>query len=137
MPGVPSAEPLSLTGVYHADGSLLGELKYLVGARLGRAHCSLCDITHGALREKAAWRAEREALSLPFTAVHLDERSAPERAASEGRTPCVLLHTSAGIELLLDPGQLEASEGDPGRLRAAVEAALTRRAGGGDSCGPG
>lgn len=137
MPGAPSAEPLSLTGVYHADGSLLGELRYVVGSRLGRAHCSLCDITHGALREKPAWRSERAALGLPFAAVHLDERSAAERAASEGRTPCVLLHTGAGIELLLGPAALEGCAGDPGRLRAAIEAALERRAGGGDSRGPG
>lgn len=137
MPGTPTAEALSLTGVYHADGSLLGELRYVIGARLGRAHCSLCDITHGALREKASWRGVRAELPLPFTAVHLDERSADERAASEGRTPCVLVHTEDGPELLLGPEQLEACAGDPGRLRTAIGEALTRRAEGGDSCGPG
>lgn len=36
-----------LVGVYDADGTVLGELSYFVKARLGRAHCSLCDITHG------------------------------------------------------------------------------------------
>jgi hypothetical protein len=33
-----------LIGVYAADGTVTGELAYFVGARLGRAHCALCDI---------------------------------------------------------------------------------------------
>ena len=40
-----------LVGVYHADGSLLGEARYVVGKILGRAHCSLCDITHDMVRK--------------------------------------------------------------------------------------
>ena len=113
-----------LTGVYHAEGSLLGELRYVIGARLGRAHCSLCDITHGALREKPAWRAARDRLPVPFTAVHLDERTPEERAASEGHTPCVLAHGPDGIRVLLGPDELEACGGDPAALSAAIERAL-------------
>ena len=48
----------ALTGVHHADGSVIGELRYWIGARLGRAHCALCDITHGGARWRAA-RADR------------------------------------------------------------------------------
>jgi GAF domain-containing protein len=114
----------SLTGVYHADGSLLGELRYVVGSRLGRTHCALCDITHGRLREKAEWRAQRDRLGVPFRAVHLDERTPEERAASEGRTPCVLAHTPDGIHVLLDSDALEACHGDPAALAAAIERAL-------------
>jgi hypothetical protein len=116
----------SLTGVYHADGSLIGELRYLVGSRLGRAHCSLCDITHGALREKAAWRAERDRLGVPFRAVHLDERTPEERAASDGRTPCVLAHGPDGIRVLLGPDELEACAGDPAALAAAIAELVER-----------
>ncbi len=128
VPGTSPAEARSLTGVYHADGSLLGELRYLVGSRLGRAHCSLCDVTHGSLREKRAWRSQRDALPLPFTAVHLDERNAAELEASEGSTPCVLLHTASGIEMLVAPAQLEACGGEPHLLASAIERALAERA---------
>lgn len=114
----------ALTGVYHADGTLIGELRYWVGARLGRAHCSLCDITHGSVREKASWRACREELPVPFRAVHLDERTEAERAASEGRTPCVLAHTTDGIEVLLGPDDLAACDGDPAALVRAIDHAL-------------
>ena len=52
----------ALTGVYQANGSLSGELRYVVGKLLGSAHCALCDITHGAVREKPGFVACREAL---------------------------------------------------------------------------
>ena len=123
-----TAEPITeLTGVYHADGTVIGELRYWIGARLGRAHCALCDITHGSVREKAAWREVRGQLPVPFRAVHLDERSAAEAAASEGRTPCVLAHTEAGVELLLGPAELDACAGDPARLVAEIRQSLAGR----------
>ena len=127
MNAQPPAEVLSLTGVYHADGSLLGELRYVIGARLGRAHCSLCDITHGALREKQQWRDERDRLELAFNVVHLDERSPAESDASDGLTPCVLAHTTAGVQVLLGAVELEACDGDPALLREAIEHALAAR----------
>lgn len=122
-----TADVLSLTGIYHADGSLIGELRYWVGARLGRTHCSLCDITHGSVREKPEWRAKCESLPVPFRAVHLDERTPEERNASEGHTPCVLAHTAGGVELLLGPDALETCAGDPGALADAIDAALAAR----------
>ena len=121
-----SAAPvIRLTGVYNAEGSLLGELRYVVGRRLGRTHCALCEITHGHVREKAAWRHARRRLAVPFTAVHLDERDQHEREASDGRTPCVLAHTADGAQLLLGPVELERCAGDPEALVAAIEEALT------------
>ena len=33
-------------GVYHADGGIMGELRYVIGAVFQGNHCSLCDITH-------------------------------------------------------------------------------------------
>ncbi len=63
-----------LVGVYHADGTLLGEVSYFVGARLGRAHCSLCDITHGLVRERPEWRAACSILNRPEVRALLGER---------------------------------------------------------------
>jgi len=110
--------------VYHADGSLIGELRYVVGTVFGDTHCSLCDITHGRVRQKASWRAERDRLPVPFTAVHLDERTAEEREASDGRTPCVLAHSAEGIRVLLGPEHLDACAGSPAALATAIVDAL-------------
>jgi len=37
-------------GIYNADGSLLGEVSYVLAKYTGRGHCELCDITHGTFR---------------------------------------------------------------------------------------
>ena len=117
-----------LIGVYDADGTVVGELSYFVRARLGRAHCALCDITHGRVREKAAWRQARQQLPVPFEAVHLDERYPDVRAASPGLGACVVVHPAdGGTELLLGTAELEACGGDPERFVAAVREALDRR----------
>lgn len=116
-----------LTGVYDADGSLRGELAYVVGRALGRRHCSLCDITHGRVREKEAWRACRDGLPVPFETVHLDERSAEVRVASDGSAPCVLAHTDTGLSVLVGAAALEACGGDPQRLVDLLEAAVVAR----------
>ncbi len=116
-------EVRSLTGVYHAEGTVIGELRYWIGARMGRAHCALCNITHGSIREKVSWREARAGLPVPFRAVHLDERSPAELAASEGSTPCVLAYRGEAIELLLGPAELQRLNGDP----AALVAELRRR----------
>ena len=119
----------ALVGVYDADGTLTGELRYWVGAHVtGTSHCALCEITHGLFREKARWREVSGRLPVPFEAVHLDERSPEVREASEGRTPCVLAaRTDGSVDLLLGPGDLEAMDGDPSRLASALSEALLRR----------
>lgn len=116
-----------VTGVYDADGSVIGELRYWVGARLGRAHCALCDITHTTVRERRAWRDCRESLSVPFETVHRDERSPLVAMASGDRAPVVVAETDDGCaHLLLAPEAVEraAAAAEPiEALLAAVEAA--------------
>jgi hypothetical protein len=115
-----------LVGVYHADGSLRGELSYWIGARLGRAHCALCDITHGTFRMKHQWRECRQRLAVEFETVHLDERPAELVALTDGHTPCVVALVGDQWMMLLDPDDLEACDGDPDALLDALDAAAAR-----------
>ena len=41
-------------GIYHADGGIIGELKYFTGKLFGGSKCSLCDITHTTAGKKDA-----------------------------------------------------------------------------------
>lgn len=109
-----------LIGVYHAEGSLSGELRYWIGARLGRAHCALCDVTHGLFREKEEWRDCRSELPVPFETVHLDERSAALVAVTQDRTPCVVAEVGERLVVLLGPAAIEACDGDPVSLVEAI-----------------
>jgi hypothetical protein len=113
--------------VYDADGSVWGELSYFLRARVGRAHCALCDVTHGRVRERADWRACRDTLPVPFVAYHRDDQPDAVRAAV-GSTPVVVAETTDGsILVLLDGDDLERCAGSPERLVAEVEHRVRER----------
>ena len=95
-----------LVGVYDADGTVRGELAYWIGARLGRAHCALCDITHGSVRPRPDWYAARARLPVPFPTVHRDEMP-PGVAELGADLPFVAVETDEGARLLLDRRRLE------------------------------
>ena len=114
-----------LVGVYDADHTLRGELSYWVGARLGRAHCSLCDITHGTFREKADWQACRSGLPIAFDTFHRDDQPEEVRSAVAGAAPVVVAETDDGaIVPLLDGAALDACAGSVDTLVTAVERAV-------------
>lgn len=112
----------ALVGVYNADGSLVGELRYVVGWLAGKAHCALCDITHGLVREKGDFKATRERFAL--TTLHRDEQPPDLAAFTRGRTPCVVARTAEGFVELLDGAALDACGKSVERFEAALEAAL-------------
>ncbi len=114
-----------LIGVYDADHTLKGELTYWVGARLGRAHCALCDITHGSVRERSDWKACRAGLPVPFDTFHRNDQPDDVRAAARGPAPAVVAETTdQGLIALLDGNDLEACGASPERLIATIEAAI-------------
>lgn len=111
-------------GVYNAEGTLRGELAYWFGRRRGTAHCALCDITHGSVRERADWKECRSGLGAAFDTYHLDDQPEAVRSLTSGVAPVVVAETSIGHIMLLGPDELEACAADPSaladRLRTAV-----------------
>jgi hypothetical protein len=99
-------------GVYHADGGLVGEAKYVLGHLLGRTHCSLCDITHSPVRRKKQWDAYVDSLGVPFRLYHLNEMPADVAAmvATTG-SPVVLARTATDLVLMLGERQLDRLDG--------------------------
>jgi hypothetical protein len=120
-----AAAIISLTGVYDAEGTLAGELAYSIGARLGRRHCALCDITHGLVRTRPEWKEALDGLPVRFTAVHLDERTPVVMEASRGQEPCVVaIRADGSADLLIDSAQLEACQGDPARFARLISGSV-------------
>jgi len=113
-------------GVYHADGGVRGELAYAIGKVRGTAHCGLCDITHRGVRAKRQWTEMVAELGVPFQLVHLNERSEAVRAASAGRTPCVLARSGDTLVPLLGPDDLDRLGGDVRRFTAALRTAAEK-----------
>ncbi len=117
-------ELVRFVGVYNAEGTLRGELAYFIGARLGRGHCALCDITHGLVRKRDDWRACRAGLPIPFATYHLNDQPANIRAALGGVAPAVVAETATEVVLLLGPQALDDCAGSPDRLIEAIESAV-------------
>ncbi len=113
-------------GVYDADGSLRGELTYWIGARLGRRHCSLCEITHGSVLERKDWRQCRDDLGITFDTVHRDEASPEVMAVIQDNLPAVVALTSRGVVLLLGPEGLTRCKGSPTEMVNTLREAVSR-----------
>ena len=127
---IPDAAPtqhiVRLVGVYDADSTLRGELAYWVGARLGRRHCSLCEITHGSVRQRPEWKARQAGLRVPFETFHRNDRPDPIRAVAGGQTPVIVAETDAGHVKLLGPADLETCDGSIDLLVEGIERAVER-----------
>jgi hypothetical protein len=113
-----------LVGVYDADGTIRGELAYLIGRTRGTAHCALCDITHGRLRRRADFDAACRGLAVPLELCHRDEADEPVRAAAGGSYPCIVGVGAAGAWVVMDRDDLEACAGDPATLVERLNAAV-------------
>lgn len=111
-------------GVYNAEGTLRGELSYWFGRRRGTAHCGLCDITHGSVRERADWRACRAELPIAFDTYHLDDQPDEVRPLTDGNSPAVLADTDVGPVVLMGPAELDACAASPEALVERLLAAV-------------
>ena len=107
---------VELIGIYDADSTLRGEISYWIGARLGRSHCSLCDITHGLFTPNKQWTQCASELSVPFLTFHRNDAPADVLNAAQGKFPVVLARTSSSLEIVVSREELDALEGSPERL---------------------
>lgn len=119
----PDAPPVQriirLVGVYDADGTVRGELAYWVGARLGRRHCALCEITHGSVRERTEWKTCQAGLPVAFDTFHRNDQPDAVRSAAGGQAPVVVAETDAGHVLLLAATERVRWIGDVDEARTA------------------
>ncbi len=122
----PTSSVVELIGVYHADGGLVGEGKYIIGKMLGTAHCALCDITHSPVRRKREWNRMVAGLGIPFMLVHLNEMPADVAAVvGQDGSPAVLARLNDGAVItLLTESQLDRLGGSVAAFEQALRVAL-------------
>ena len=102
----------SLYAIYDADGSLVGELRYLVDKFLGRANCALCDLSHGwHPAGKRAWRQQQGATT-QLSWLHRDEVPHHVLVHVSGSLPCIAMDTNGRVDILISKDQLARCEGD-------------------------
>ena len=116
MPGISK-----IIGIYHADGGIIGEFKYITGKFFGGAHCSLCDIKHGSMGKKDSstecelkWRS-------PIDFVHLNERNPKLEKYTHNLTPCIVGKTSTNYVMLVSKEEILECNKDPDTLASLIE----------------
>jgi len=112
--------PLQFIGVYDADSTLIGEISYWVNARLGRTHCSLCELTHGMFTKKSEWKSCQSSLPIPFLVFHRNDAPPDVLQAAQGQFPIVLARYSHGLEYVMSQKDLEQFNGDTSEFNFAL-----------------
>ena len=113
-----------LTVIYDADGGLLGELRYVADKLLNGAHCSACDITHGAVSEKGEWKSCKARLPVPVDQLHRNELEPELDRAVQGQLPCVAAHDDDGWSVLVTADELDELRGSASALEALLQERL-------------
>ena len=111
-------------GIYHADGGIIGELKYFTGKLFGSSKCSLCDITHTTSGKKDAWKTCERRLRMPIDFIHLNERNPNLEKYTRGLTPCIVGKTSTNYVMLVTKRELMECKGNPETLANLIEKKL-------------
>ena len=115
---------MHLIGIYNADASITGELRYLLQKVFSNDACALCDITHGwNPLGKSAWRRRPETEPNVIW-LHRDEAPEGLLNAVDGELPCVIADHGHRVEMLLDNEALKACEGDFATFTALLEEKL-------------
>lgn len=122
---------VELIGVYDADGTILGELSYWVGARFGVRHCSLCDITHSLFSEKPEWKECQRELAdeqgVEFKAYHRNDQPDGVRTLIDGNYPAVVARDEADqLNLFMDSSEISACGTSPEDFLAEIRRRLPR-----------
>ncbi len=113
---------VQLVGIYDADGTLAGELRYALGKLTGRSSCALCNITHGwNPMGSRRWRQACAASSVELELVHRDDAT-PEQLGAATALPSIVGSHGHGWEEALTAAEIATFKGDPEGLLARLAA---------------
>ena len=120
-----------LYGVYDADATVLGEISYWIGARLGIRHCTLCDITHSMFFKKTAWKQRQaellEKYGVNFQTFHRNDQLDQVAKVISGAYPAVVAKDISGnFTLFMSEHEISAAGDSPDRFMDEIVKRLPR-----------
>ena len=113
-------------GVYDADGTIIGEVRYVVGKLLGTASCALCDLTHGTkLKGRDDYKACAASLPVPVELFHRNDQPDIVRSLTINNLPCIVAQREDGsLAIVIGAHDLEACNKDVDKLGVLLLAKL-------------
>ena len=108
-------------GIYNADGSFFGELRYSLSKLIGKGSCSLCDLTHGWNPfGKRQWKTRCKFSELDIQLIHRDEATESQLRAA-GSLPSFITESEEGWIKILNTDQIKKFKGQPAQLILRLE----------------
>lgn len=107
-------------GIYNADGTVLGELRYVVGKLRGTTSCSLCDITHGKVRPRKEFFTACAQAAIEIELLHRNEATS-EQLAAAGVLPALIAEVEGTWQCVLTASDLEECAGSPAQLISRLQ----------------
>ena len=100
-----------LKGIYNAEGTISGEIKYFLGKLAGTTSCSLCDISHKLVIEKPEFTALKNVFP-ELEMLHINEVDTALAILIKGNTPCVVGLKDEQWQIVLNKDELDTCNGN-------------------------
>tara|TARA_B100000614_G_scaffold255012_1_gene271305 strand:- start:696 stop:1070 length:375 start_codon:yes stop_codon:yes gene_type:complete len=108
-------------GIYNADGSFLGELRYSISKVVGKSSCSLCELTHGWNPfGKRKWKKVCNSSDLDIHLIHRDEATASQLKTA-GDLPSFITESDGGWVQMMGADRINKFNNRPSELVSELE----------------
>lgn len=118
-------ENTQLLFVYNANSGLGNAMLDTAHKILNPAtySCSLCQLTYGAVREKANWKRFRQGSAFPMHFLHKDEfaQGWGEEPLATDQFPAIFLETAGALQLLVHADELNTMNSEKELIRRVEE----------------
>jgi hypothetical protein len=113
---------MRVIGVYNAEGTLKGELLYVLKKMTGHGHCSLCDITHGwRPLGKKIWRDGVLNTELNIEMLHSNELTSAQKLVVGNLPVFIFEDANKTWSIIMNKSQIDLFSNDPKRLIEHLE----------------
>lgn len=113
-----------IIGIYDADGTIRGELIYVLKKYLKGFHCSLCDITHSKVSKKLSYTQQEEIFEIPIRMLHRNELLNEMNSFLTQALPMVVARSGSNYEILFAKEELETFDGNDSLFFSTLRAKL-------------
>lgn len=108
-------------GIYNADGSFLGELRYSISKVIGKSSCSLCELTHGWNPfGKRKWKTVCKSSDLDIRLIHRDKATVSQLKTA-GDLPSFIAESDGGWVQMMGADQINKFKNRPSELVSELE----------------
>lgn len=110
-----------IIGIYNADGSILGELKFAVNKVTGKSNCGLCELTHGwNPLGKSSWKRASSSSHVEIELLHRNELTR-EQSETAGDLPAIIVGKAGEWKKIMSADDIFSFSGNASGFLTQIE----------------